>query len=581
MLANFQVNTTRLLNFIVQVLIPSLQIQLSLVLGFGFSLVVSLFYYFVNDQRYPQERPELLLLGLSISSILSFAGWITAKHTQVSNKSDLRRGAWIVVIGWFIACSTSAFVYLMAGFPDPENLNNYSLFSRLIDCFYESFSGFATVGTSILPSVEVFPRGVLMWRSITHLIGGIGIAYLAIVIIKEFSVTRSEIINSEVETPFQLEYRTESEAIRSGLKFGYIYTILLVSLFGLLLLSGTFFRATPYQYWYDNVYDALNFSISTIATGGFAVYDNSVGLPQKVNGFQIIGGLQNVASEWIIAVFMIFSSINYGLWFLALHKRRFEPIKKSIELKVFLIFVLLTTASIALILYRYDNFQNIWDNLRYAFFNVATIVSTAGLANQDFTKWPVEALGVLFSCYLVGGMMGSTTGGLKFHRFIVLYRYARLQLINLIYGKNRSTFEVDGIRYNDHTAGVVVVNMMFFYMLFMCGSILLMLSSSAVKLADGSFQSINLETAFTASLANLAGIGPAAVTGVANAGPVGNYAAFSDLAKMMLIVLMFVGRIGALSVAMLFITPRGQYRIANTLGSNDVHDDADDVFFNL
>jgi trk system potassium uptake protein len=554
-----------------EVFFPALQIQLSLVIGFGLSLLVSIFYYFLDDARYPAENPYLLLIGLLVSSVCFLLGEFGSKILNFKNHINLRRGAWIVVLAWLFACFISTLIYFLAGFPDPARVHEFSFTRRLIDAFYESLSGFATVGTSILPSVEVFPRGLLFWRTMTQGLGGMGIAFLVVTIWKGFTVNRSEIINSELGTPYQIRLETEKEVVQSGVKFLKVYLFLFLLLAFLLTISGFIFRKENYFSWYDNLYDALNFAISTISTGGFTVYDDSVGLQS--------GGLQNPISEWVIAFFMVFASLNFALWHEFIFKKKWKVFWKSTETKVFFGMITFFTLIIFSILNQQSFYNGTLETLRYSFFNVATILSTTGLANQNFTVWPIQAQGFLFACYLTGGCLGSTAGGLLIHRFLVLYRYTKTQIHNLIYGKNKTWISVDGIKYNDRSAAIVILSMILFYMTFLAGSVLLMMTSYNLVSVTGETSQITLETAFTASLANLGGIGPAAVAGTANAGPVGNYSAFSLAGKVLLGVLMFTGRIGVLSLLMLFITRRGQLRYSKQNVEEQVNFDADEFLF--
>jgi len=556
------------------VLAPSLQVQLSLFLGFLVCLPVSYFYKFQNRNDVVAENPNLILIGLGLSLTCYLIGNLLDKLFEIKHRISLRRGAWIVFCSWFIACSISALVYFVAGFPDPGNVENYSILRRLVDSYYESVSGFSTAGTSILKSVEVFPKSLLLWRTITQWIGAMGIAYLATTLFRNFSVSRSELINSEIESPNQLEFRTEEEARFSGWRFLLVFGSFSLVAWGALYVSGSYFREIPYQYWYDNLFDSLNYALSAVATGGFAIYDSSAGLPVSEFGKSVIGGLRNPTSEWILAVFMLLGGTNFILWFGFLFEAKFKNLFHNQELRAYLGFIGVATLGIYLTLSRNNSYFSLLDDLRYAFFNVVTIVSTTGLVNQNFTKWPIEAQGILFSCYLVGGCVGSTAGGLKFNRFLVMLKYAWVQTKNLIFGKNQSFFTIDKVTYNDRSAGLVLINMILYFLIFLFGSIVLLLFSGNIRLLDGTILQINLETAFTATIANLGGIGPAAFSNIAGAGPVGSYCAFSGISKILMMGLMFIGRIGVLSILMLFITQRGQQRLYNSTALQDLDSDS-------
>ncbi len=556
----------RLLYFMAGILSPALQVQLSLALCFLICLPVSYFYGAQNRPDLVQENPNLILIGLGLSLSCFLVGNFLHQTISIRKHINLQRGAWIVLVAWLIACSISATVYFLAGFPDPQNVESMTVFRRLVDSYYESVSGFGTAGTSILKSVEIFPKSLLLWRTLTQFIGGMGIAYLAITLLKHFAVSRAEIINSEVESPNQMEFESEEEARVSGWRFLVVYCSFSMVACGLLYISGIFFRATPYQNWYDNLYDSVNFALSALATGGFSVYDTGVGLPLAGGG---PGGLQNTFSEWILAVFMLLGGTNFVLWFGVLFEGKVQTLFKNLELKSYLSFIFILTVTIWGILAK-NNFASTGDDLRYAFFNVVTVVSSTGLVNQDFTKWPIEAQGLLFSGYLVGGCVGSTAGGLKFERFLVMLKYAWIQTRNLIFGRNQTFFSIGGATYSDRSSGIILLNMILYFSIIMIGSIILLLTNTTIYLIDGSIVQTTLETALTASIANLGGIGPAAFGGVAQSGPVGNYFAFSEISKIVMMGLIFIGRIGVLSILMLFITQRGQYKLRSGTTLADV-----------
>jgi trk system potassium uptake protein TrkH len=203
----------------------------------------------------------------------------------------VREGAQVVVWVWVFACLTSAVIFVIAGFSDPANTQNYFLFRKFTDTFYESMSGFTTIGAGVLPMVEVYSRGILFWRSMTHLLGGMGIVYLALTLLKKLKFSREEVLNGETESPLVVHFEEEKEIVESGYDFLKICSLLAGILSILLILSGYFFRLTPYQTWYDNVFDSLIHTMGTLGTGGFSTYDTSVGLTANINGVTSIGGL--------------------------------------------------------------------------------------------------------------------------------------------------------------------------------------------------------------------------------------------------------------------------------------------------
>lgn len=563
-----QLFTSFQLNFLYKILVPVLQIQFIPALGYLFSLLVSYFYFFINDKRYPQEHPLVLWFGVLSSLCLYFLGYYILKKNHFK-KSDvnLKDGALIVILSWLVSCTISSIVFVLAGFPEPNISGRYSLMRQFTDAFFESMSGYTTTGATILPLIEVYPRGVLMWREVTHWIGGMGIAYLAITILNKFAVKKGNIINSEAETPNIVEFKNDKEAETSGWDFLKIYSLLTVILLLLLLVSGAFFRVNPYEKWYDNVYDSVLHTFGTMGTGGFSSYNTSVGLPtSSPENVNIVGGLQNHISEWIIAFFMFVSGGNFSLWYILFFKvKSWREVFHNLELRVYTLIVFGLSGLIGCVVYFSGTHSNFVDSLRYAFFNVTTIISTTGYGNFDFTRWPALAQGLLFITFITGGMVGSTAGGVKILRYNILSKLTFMELKNLLTGKKVDSFKLDGVIYNLRSAGLVVVNIVIYLMLFLFGGVLIMASSPKVHLYDGKTANIDFASAYTASLSTLGNIGPAAAVGSVDAGPNGNYYAYSEISKIIMIVLMFVGRLGVLTFLLLFITHKGEYSVEDSI----------------
>lgn len=553
-------------------ILVAMQAQFSVGLGMLFSLLFSLFYYFKQDARFPQEEPWILFLGASLSFFLCFCAFKLSKKFEIETSLNLKEASFAIVFAWFLATMLSALVFLLAGFPDPVNTFDYTFLRRLIDSIYESVSGYTTAGGSILPSVEVFPRGILMWRSTTHFLGGMGMAFMAITLMKAFRFKRESLINAEAEGPNNVEFSNEKDARLAGFDFLKIYGFLTFILFVLLFVVGVTHRSTPYVTWYDNAFDAVNHSFSVMGTGGFGVYDSSAGLPITEQGEQIIGGLRNPLAEWILAIFMFIAGSNLALWYVLFFKKNIKLLIKDKEFQAYLIYVFSITIGIWLVL-ELHNLYPFWDALRYAFFNVVTIVSTTGLATADFTVWPAAAEGLLLICYLVGGMLGSTAGGLKVARFLILYRYTIVKIKNLINGTHQKHFMVNGTMYDLNSAGTVVVNAILYYMIFLGGAVLIMITSPVVRFVDGTVSTVDFTSAVGASIANLGNIGPAIEIGNINAGPAGNYYAFSGISKLIMAGLMIIGRLGVLTIIMLFISHRGERFVKDSV--IDQHFDSD------
>ena len=537
--------------------VVALQTQITLAVGFLFCLSVSAFYIYQADGRFVAERPDVLGVGLGLSILCWAVGsWLSRKVPR-NTPLDIQQGVWSVVLTWIIAITISATVFVLAGFSDPARVSEFPLYRRFVDGVFESISGFTTAGGSILPSVEVFPRSVLMWRSLTHWLGGMGIAFFALTILRSFRWKRETVINAEAEGPNYVKFLSEGDARTAGIDFLKIFGLLTVILAGLLFVSGAMYRSTPYLHWYDNAFDAINHSVSVMGTGGFGVYDASVGLQVLENGKLVNCGLRDHASEWIIALFMWIAGSNLSLWYVLFFKGKTKQFWQSREFRTYFYFVLLVTGGIWTNLVLSHTYESWHDALRVAFFNVNTILSTTGLANTDFTAWPAAAEALLFCCYLVGGMVGSTAGGLKMLRFNLLYKYLQVKLQNFLFGRYKTRTSFDGTRYDMSALGLVAVTIVLYFGAFMLGAMLIMITSPQNSLPDGTIKAIDFISAIGASIANLGNIGPAVDIGNLNAGPTGNYFPYSVPAKLVMSGLMMIGCVGVLTVITLFISRRG------------------------
>ncbi len=563
-------------NPFIPIIATAFQLQLSLAAGFLFTLMVSYFYYFLNDPRFPLEKPEYIWAGLILSILAFMLGKaLESRWSTQSSPKNIRSGAAIVVVAWMVGCLISAIVFVLAGFPDPLNVGDYSFIRRFTDAFYESMSGFTTAGGSILPNVEIFPRGILMWRSMTHFIGGMGIAYMAILLIKNIRFNREIVVNSESEGPNYTTFEKDSDVETAGKDFLKVYGLITIVLCILLLFSGMFFREKPYKAWYDNAYDAVNHSFSVMGTGGFGTYNLSIGLREfDGKGNEAIGGLSNPTSEWIIAIFMIIAGSNMGLWYILFFKGDMGVFLKSTEFKTYVVIVFGIAIAIWLVLMNERIYESNLDAFRYSLFNVATIISTTGLATSDFTKWPASAEGLLFICYLIGGMVGSTAGGLKILRFNVLYKYVVMKIQNLLYGRHKTRYSIDGVRYSESSAGLIVANIVLYYLIFMLGAILIMVVSPLNHFPDGTIRQMDFLSAITATIANLGNIGPMVSIGNINAGPAGNYFPFSIAAKWLMIILMLIGRLGVITVISVFITKSGLSELNSSVENQSFDSDS-------
>ncbi|MCA9386008.1 TrkH family potassium uptake protein [Candidatus Dojkabacteria bacterium] len=504
------------------ILFTAFRVQISIACGLILSFLVGM----LMDHNFSVNAP--LLLGALIAFIIHMLGRIQKRENR---KVSFKEGVIIIMHTWMIAACISGLVFYLSGFPN--NQESLTTIQIIVDVVFESISGFTTTGSTILTNIEVYPAGVLFWRALTHWIGGMGVFFMAVTILRGKNIKRShDIVVAEMETPDKVHYENESVAYQSGIYFLKIYTFLTVVMFLLLVVSGYFFRTEPYPSVVNDIYDAAIHAVSTLGTGGFSNYNTSA------------AGLQNPISEWIIASFMMFGGINLGLWYMGIFgnsKERKSLIKNS-ELKWYVGIIAILVVSIAGGLFFQSIYHTAEEDIRQAFFAVTTIMSTTGLVSGNFSGWPFSILGILFFAYLIGGSVGSTGGGLKVKRLLIFFKFALKEIHTYLKGGETRSIKVDGVAYNAHDIAVILINIGIYFGAIFIGTALIMVVSSNVDFTSG----------FMAAIASVGNIGPGLMAGTVDNSAVGNYASFSLLAKLIMIPLMLLGRVGFLNLLVLF-----------------------------
>lgn len=367
-----------------------------------------------------------------------------------------------------------------------------------VDCFFEAVSGFTTTGSSIVPSVEELSKGILFWRSFTHWIGGMGILVFILAFFPKSNDRSMHIMRAEAPGPVigKLVPRIQQSAM-----------ILYVMYMGLTLLCIVFLLAGGMP-----LFDALCYTFGTAGTGGFSI--SSLGL----------GLYNNVYFEVVITIFMLLFGVNFNLYYF-LFLKNFKQIFKNEELRmyVFIVFscIILITLNIS------HMYGGILEGLRYASFQVATIISTTGYATTDFNLWPMFSKGILLLLMVLGACAGSTAGGIKVSRFVIILKKIRLDIQRLVHPQKVEAITMDGKVVDDS----VVSQIMAYFGCFM------LILFSCIFLV--SLDNLDFETTVSSVFTCIGNVGPA----FGLAGPMGNFAMYSDFSKLVLSFAMLVGRL--------------------------------------
>ncbi len=424
------------------------------------------------------------LITIVIAAIVG--ALLTLVFKQKNDVIYSKEGFMIVSLSWIVLSLIGALPFRLSG-----EIPHY------IDAVFETVSGFTTTGASILTDIESMSYGLLFWRSFTHWIGGMGVLVFMLAIIPNLSGRSIHIMRAEVPGPVKGKLVPK---MRDTAKILYLIYIALTVIEIVLLKIG----GMP---WFDSLVHAFG----TAGTGGFGIKADSI-------------SSYNSYLQWVITVFMILFGINFNVYFLILIKK-FKSVLKSTELWVYLGVVLTAVALITMNVYPMYN--DVSDSVRESAFQVASIITTTGYATADFNLWPSFSKAILFSLMLLGACAGSTGGGFKVSRVIILFKKIGSEMKRLLHPRAVKTITFEGKRLEEQTITGVSVYLAIYIICF----VLLFLAVSLDR--------FDFETNFSAVAACFNNIGP----GFGVVGPAGSYADFSIFSKIVLTVSMLLGRL--------------------------------------
>ena len=376
-----------------------------------------------------------------------------------------------------------------------------------VDCFFEIVSGFTTTGASVVANVEILSQNILFWRSFTHWIGGMGVLVFVLMVLPMAGQSSIHLMRAESPGPIVGKFvpKLRSTAI---LLYG-IYMLLTVILIILLMLGGM------------SLFDSLIFSFGTAGTGGFANYAASVGY------------FGSAYIDWVITIFMILFGVNFNVYYMLFFGHFLQGLKNE-EMRWYLGIIAVSTAIVTL------NISHLYDSpltaLRYAAFQVSTIITTTGYATTDFALWPVLSHVVLLLLMIAGACAGSTGGGIKTSRIIISVKSAWQELRHLIHPRTVTRVRLDGRPVEEETRSTVG-SFLTLYALIVAFSVLLL-----------SVEGYDFNTTLSAVLACFNNVGP----GIGLVGPMGNYGFFTPFSKLLLSFDMLLGRLEIFPMLVLF-----------------------------
>lgn len=441
-----------------------------------------------------QEKSGFAFLFVTIICLL--LGFVLARRRPKNQVYFAREGFVIVALSWIVMSIFGAFPFVISG-----EIPNF------IDALFETISGFTTTGASILNNVEALSHAALFWRSFTHWIGGMGVFVFLLAVLPMTGGYNMHLMKAESPGPSVGKLVPK---VRDTAKILYIiyFSMTLVECILLLIAKMPLF-------------DAMTTAFGTAGTGGFGIKNSS------------LGGYSS-AIQTIVTIFMILFGINFNAYYLLILGKNKKDAFKINEVKWYLGIILATTIIITANVT--DIFGNVFKAFHHTLFQVASIITTTGFSTTDFNLWPQLSKTLLVVLMFIGACAGSTGGGIKVSRIMILLKTVKQEMSHFIHPRSVKTIKMDDKALDKDMVRSVSAFMVTYTIIF---------GASLIILA---FDNLDLVTNFTAVTATINNIGP----GLEIVGPVGNFSVFSPLAKCVLMFDMLAGRLELYPILLLF-----------------------------
>ncbi len=437
---------------------------------------------------------EVCTFLISIAVCLVFGLPFTVR--QPKNKSMYaREGFTSVALSWIVMSIFGALPFVISG-----SIPNF------IDALFETVSGFTTTGASILTDIEILPKSIIFWRSFTHWIGGMGVLVFIVAVLPLCGGSNMYLIKAESPGPSVSKLVPK---VKSTAKLLYGIYILLTAVQIILLLLGDM-----------NVFEALTLSFGTAGTGGFGILNSSI-------------GSYSAYVQIVITVFMILFGIDFSVYYLILI-RNFKAAFRSDEVKGYLGIIL--SAIILITINCFSRFDGLAEAIRHVSFTVGSIITTTGYSTVDFDKWPEFSRAILVGLMFIGACAGSTGGGMKVSRIIILLKSIVKEIKIAAHPRSTHKLTMNGRVIEHETVRGVNVYFVSYFVIY------------ALSVLIVSMNNFDFTTNFTAVAATINNIGP----GLNLVGPTGNFSFFSPVSKLVFIMDMLIGRLEIFPMLVLF-----------------------------
>jgi trk system potassium uptake protein len=438
-------------------------------------------------------------------------GWGLERVTEGKERIGPREAILVVALVWGIGALVVAVPYMLGDEPQ---------LSGPLNAYFEAMSGMTTTGASILTDIEGLSRSLAMWRQFSQWLGGMGIIVLALAILPRLRIGGRQLLQTELPGP---EVEKLSATIRQTARQLWVLYIGLTATAALVLALLGWTGADPTM----NLYEAVAHSLSTLPTGGFSTQARSI---------EAFGP----ATQWVIAFFMLVAGVNFALMYRAL--RRPGKLVRDEELRLYLLILALAAVALVAKLAGRGIYEG-EEAVRHAVFQVVSIMTTTGFASADFNQWPVFAGMLLVALMFVGGSAGSTAGGIKVVRVLIVGRLLRRELDQTVHREVVLPVRFNRTAVSERTVRDILAFALLYVVVFVLG-VLGLVISEAVNAARADLTWPEAASAVAATLGN---VGP----GLGFLGPMGSYDSFAASSKAIMIGLMWMGRLELIPVAVL------------------------------
>lgn len=445
------------------------------------------------------KGPDVLPFVWSILIIIGAGEAFRMYGRRAKNMLSRRDAYFVVTVTWIMYSLFGTLPFLL-----------YDHSMAFTDAFFETMSGFTTTGATILNHPEALPKGILLWRSLTQWIGGLGIVFFTVAVLPSFVGGGVKIFAAEATGP--MSSKLQPRLSTSAKWIWMVYLVLTVACVASYYLCGM------------NLFDAVNYAMTSTATGGFSTSSNS------------IETFHSPAEDYVCTIFCFLSGINFTLLYFSVAKLKFRKLFRSAEFKFYLFATLAFTLFIMLELI-WRNHYEIEHAFRSAVFQVVSFMTTTGLFNDDASKWPHVTWVVLAVCMFLGGCSGSTSGGIKSIRGVMILKVVRNEFKQMLHPNAVLPMKIDGV----NVPQAKRVTLLAFIGLYLC----LALICSFIMIAAG----IDSTNAITITLSSLGNVGPTLGMEI---GPTMSWADLPMWTKWVCSFLMLVGRLELFTVLVLF-----------------------------